>query len=326
MRRIRGFTLVELLVVIAIVAGLLTCLLPAVQASRAAARRVGCASNLRQVSLASLSYHESHESLPPGLEQHRSKWAPQFRGTSVFTYLLPHLEQGSILRDWNFDSPLVNTEGGEKSRSASVIEVYLCPSDRLVENPIHVADRFYGMTSYGGNGGVRSYDPTLATCDGLFHTSGPASEPKPGQLPVTLAMVRDGTSQTILFGERRHDDRHLETFAKEYWAESLKYLGRWAAIGGRKRIGDVTMSAFVPINYEIPMSFKDRLRFDASLSTSRDFLEYEDKRKCAFGSNHAGGANFSFADGAVRFLDDSLALSILQALCTRSGREVFQMP
>jgi len=297
-------------------------LLPAVQAARESARQVQCNNNLKQLALAAHAYHESHGSFPPGLNQFEADSSPQFRGTSLFTYLLPHLELGSLLVDWDYGAPLKNTEGGPAARSARVLPILLCPCNSIPENPIAVGSRHYGMTSYGGNGGTRSYYTDLATCDGMFHTTGPASLPEPNQQPVYMAMVRDGTSSTILFGERSHDDLNMESFAARYWAESLQYLGRWAAIGGRKRIGDVTMSAFAPINYRVPVSFEERQQADPPLRNSRDFGIYEDRRKCAFGSEHPGGACFAFVDGSVRTLDDSLSMEMLESLCTREGGEL----
>ena len=71
MKRIRtgGFTLIELLVVVAVIALLIGLLVPAVSRARDAAQRIGCASNLRQLTLAAVAYAIDHPTgayLPTG--------------------------------------------------------------------------------------------------------------------------------------------------------------------------------------------------------------------------------------------------------------------
>jgi len=320
--RSSGFTLVEVLVVVAIIGTLIALLLPAVQAVRAAAQRAQCAGNLRQIALAANTYHAAQGSYPPGLNQFRFSSAPQFRGTSLFVSLLPYLEQGTLLEGWDYADPMNNTRNGVAAPAAAVLPVLICPADRIAENPAAKGGRYSGLTSYGGNGGSRSYSPDIATVDGIFHTTGPGSLPQPNQRPVSQKMIRDGTSTTLLFGERSHYDPNYESFAYASWTDSLQSLGSWAAIGGRKRIGDVTMSGFAPINYRLPFHYDNRAEADPPLGGSLDFGYYEDLRVCAWGSNHPGGANFAMADGSLRFISEDLPPATLRALSTREGEEV----
>jgi prepilin-type N-terminal cleavage/methylation domain-containing protein/prepilin-type processing-associated H-X9-DG protein len=316
MRVRRGFTLIELLVVIAIIAVLVGLLVPAVQKVREAANRTSCTNNLRQLGLAAHNYHNAIKAFPPGMNQAPYASAPKFRGYSLFVYLLPYFEQDNLYRQWDFANPLNNLVGGLGARTATVLPGLLCPSDVILANPDTSSGRPYALTSYGGNGGRRSFDPTAATTDGIFHTTGPAAQPAPNQRPVRLADIRDGTSNTLLFGERSHTDANYDSFAAAGLASrsGMGSWGWWAVSEGRLAIGDVTMSAYVPINYRTPFAY--------SSGWTGSFLPFEEQRVCAWGSNHPGGANFTLADGSVRFIQESISLSTLQQLSTRSGGEV----
>ena len=149
MRKRSGFTLIELLVVIAIIGILIGLLLPAVQAAREAARRMQCQNNLKQVSLATHNFENTHKEFPPGLTTFQYRPNPRGRvvnwyGNTVFTYILPYIEEQAIFEMWDwsetFQAATRNTrdpsnprQQSEKAASAQLVEAYLCPSD-LTEN------------------------------------------------------------------------------------------------------------------------------------------------------------------------------------------------
>jgi hypothetical protein len=96
------------LVVIAIIAVLVGLLLPAVQKVRAAAARMQCGHNLKQIALAAHNYHDTQQVFPPGIYQFETTgigYGTGPSGITVFAYLLPYVEQDNLARLWNYDRP-----------------------------------------------------------------------------------------------------------------------------------------------------------------------------------------------------------------------------
>jgi prepilin-type N-terminal cleavage/methylation domain-containing protein/prepilin-type processing-associated H-X9-DG protein len=321
--RSSGLTLVELLVVIAVIGVLVALLLPAVQSAREASRRTSCANNLRQLGIAASAHVESKKHFPPGVEQWYFNSAVSHRGIPLFVFLLPHLEGPAVVADWDYDDPINNVNRGSDSNAAAILPVLICPSDVIPQNPIVFSGREwnYALTSYGGNGGTRSYFPTRSTADGIFHTTGEASEPEQDQKPVQPREVTDGLSKTPLFGERSHVDPNYATFNAADWGEQLSEWGWWGASTSRKMIGHVTMSSIAPINYRLPFAYEGRSGQTPPADSFGAFQHYVELRICAFGSNHPDGANFVFADGSLQFLSSETDLHAFQAMSTRGGAD-----
>jgi type II secretory pathway pseudopilin PulG len=175
---------VELLVVIAIVGLLVALLLPAVQAAREAARRMQCASNLRQIALASQNYHDATLYLPPGSTN------AALSGSSGFAAILPYLEQSNAYTLYDFGKG--NSEAVNQQAVSQRIKTYLCPSCVFVRQvPIsgcEANDRAPGTYAFSTSTG----DPYGVSNGAIVNANTPQTR---------LASITDGTSNTFLAGE-----------------------------------------------------------------------------------------------------------------------------
>jgi prepilin-type N-terminal cleavage/methylation domain-containing protein len=123
-----GFTLVELLVVIAIISVLTAMILPAVQSAREAGRRTQCLNNIRNITIATMAWADTHRGrLPPSGTYPGVATYDVYAGHSWVVDILPNLDQVSLYERWNFNMPF---HGGGNSGTGQVnLPVLTCPSD-----------------------------------------------------------------------------------------------------------------------------------------------------------------------------------------------------
>jgi prepilin-type N-terminal cleavage/methylation domain-containing protein/prepilin-type processing-associated H-X9-DG protein len=269
----RAFTLIELLVVIAIIAILIGLLLPAVQKVREAAARMSCSNNLKQLGIAMHTYQDVNQRFPGfgvPAATNQNGWGFQ---------VLPFIEQDNMHR-----------LGPVSLYSNRPIKTYACPS---VPHSMTPYNNTYTLTSYLGIAGRQYTDYTTGSDTGTVGVW-------PSTTKVTLVGISDGTSNTLLFGERPP----MPSSGFYGWVYLTDYDSHIWAI--------TTSADFKPYTSgcTFPMYFQP-----GNLNNSCDTNH--------LWSLHSGGGNFALADGSVRFISYNAGTTIVPAMSTRSRGEVF---
>lgn len=257
-----AFTLIELLVVIAIIAILIALLLPAVQQAREAARRSQCRNSLKQFGLAMHNYHDVHNTFPVGCVLPGSP-----RGWTWTTFLLPYVDQAPLYNQLspNGGNVPAATEG---TPIMTRLPVFRCASNPGTENDLNVNYGGYPTSNYVINHMIGNETTNSAN----FAASRRIGE------------ITDGTSNTLMFGERVLLD-----------SPGFRSVG---AIWGSRQSGTSSSYSFVarlPINTPF-----------TGTATGSGFTGDSTFTRWAVNSMHAGGAHFTMCDGSVRFISENI--------------------
>jgi prepilin-type processing-associated H-X9-DG protein len=303
-----GASLAELLVVIGVVGVLLGLILPAVQKIRGSAIRLKCQNNLKQIGLASQNYHTVYSSLP--IQREILLHAPE-ASLGWLVHLLPFTDQEPLWRRTQDACRAFPIEYGRSVVSPvypnstthpaiiACVKLYQCPMDGHISLPVTTPrGHFVSLASYVGVEGGKVF-----SSGNTRYKTGAMT----GSIGKKLEQITDGTSQTLMVGERPPP----MSYQAGQWYFPHVMFETW---------GGPNDALLLPGLFE--------MNDIECRNTSGMFGLGRIDNPCDryhFWSQHGGGANFAFADGSVRFIPYS-ATQIMPALATINGNETVSMP
>lgn len=293
-RRRRAFTLIEMMMVISIIAILIALLLPAVQQAREAARRVQCKNNLAQLGIAMHCYHQSFDMLPPGCINDIGPIINEPFGyhMSWIVQILPNQDQMVLFQQINFDVSVYHADnalGAAGTAASFFLPSFACPSDPFDWTGVHNFPSSYAGVTGGWD------VPIDVDNEGLLFLNS----------SINHREIRDGASNTLLTGERRLDDFEQQD------------LGRRSGTGATLR------------HTAYPINARDAQNQGAGapwpppqIFTDAPPAPPADQAIGGFSSYHTGGAQFTVADGSVRFLSENIDPLVYQSLGNRADGQM----
>jgi prepilin-type N-terminal cleavage/methylation domain-containing protein/prepilin-type processing-associated H-X9-DG protein len=307
-----GFTLIELLVVIAIIGILIALLLPAVQKVRDAANRIKCENNLKQIGLALHNYHDTFNTLPPGVNQGTPQdTLPDYHYYwSWMALILPNIEQQNLYKQADdfaqgrggvglpdcWMDPYGDRSGTPNPAQAATIPVYQCPADnrQLTASFVDLSIGNSQMIDVAFTGYLGVNGTNLNFRDGVLFASS----------KVAFKDITDGLSNTLLVGERPPSTDLI--------------FGWWFDGAGQNDTGSCDVVLGTQERQAGGFGSETNCPRGPYMYTQGDLTNNCDQYH--FWSLHSGGANFLFCDASVHFVPYSAA-SVLPAMGTRANGE-----